>query len=295
MKNTSLAVLVVALALAIFASAAIARNEETLASRVPDPIKPAMSSSDFRGAYRGTLWIFDADFSTTTGDNAGWTAYDRSGSLGQTNRWHIDTVRITEPYLGTYAFWCGENNVCWKQPRGYGNDWYQLLSKDFTGVTGTAGDAVTLEFDQRFAMERLYDYGYVEISNDGGASFTTLATYNNGGFQGAGLPRDWDWAATGHPVIDISTYAGDNITVRFRFESDGAYSSQDQSDNLQHSVKDGAWELDNIEIKVNDVQTFIEDCEGADTWTHEDIEQSNETGVFRSAQPSNKPFDSLWK
>ncbi|MBD3349237.1 MAG: T9SS type A sorting domain-containing protein [Candidatus Eisenbacteria bacterium] len=279
MKNTSVAVLVVALALAISASAALARIDEMPYSRVPQPTRPEMSSDDFRGAYRGTLWIFDADFSTTTGDNAGWTAYDRSGSPGQENRWHIDTVRITETYLGTQAFWCGENNICWKQPRGYGNDWYQLLSKELTGVTGTAGDAVTLEFDQRYAMEKNYDYGYVEISNDGGGDYTVLASFTNGGLKVNGLPVDWD-DANGHVSYDLSSYAGDDIVLRYRFESDGLYSSQDQPDNTLHSVKDGAWELDNIQITVNGSQTFLEDCEGSDTWTHEDVTAAGQTGVY---------------
>src|SRR4030042_5569192 len=40
-----------------------------------------------------TLWIFDADFEDTLGDNAGWTSTDRSGVQGQENYWHIDTIR----------------------------------------------------------------------------------------------------------------------------------------------------------------------------------------------------------
>lgn len=281
MKNTPAAVLVMVLALVLLASVASAVDSRgTLASRVPDPTTPAPAAGDFRGAYRGTTWIFDADFSTTTGDNAGWTTFDRSGSLGQENRWHIDTVRITQPYLGDYAFWCGEYNACWKQPRGYGNDWVQMLSKTFdSGETGIGGDTVTLEFDQRYAMERNYDYGYVEVSNDGGASFTTIGSYTNTGFTVTGAPHDWTNVTDGHVTKSLDAYAGQDIVLRFRFESDGAYSSQDQADIPQHSVKDGAWELDNIEISVNSAQTFLEDCEGADTWTHEDIEQSNETGL----------------
>ncbi len=278
MKNRPAAVLVMVLALVVLSSVAYATDGRgTLASRVPDPTTPAPSAGDFRGAFRGTMWIFDADFSTTTGDNAGWTSFDRSGQLGQTNRWHFDTLRVA---YGNYAFWCGEENVCWKQPRGYGNDWKQLLSKTFdSGETGTGGDTVTLEFDQRYAMERLYDYGYVEVSSDGGTNFTTIATYNNTGFQGAGVPHDWTHPTDGHVTLDLSTYAGQDIVLQFRFESDGAYSSQDQADNSQHSVKDGAWEVDNIEILVNSVQSYLEDCEGSDTWTHDDTPQSGETGA----------------
>ena len=50
-------------------------------------------------------------------------------------------------------------------------------------------------------------------------------------------------------VLDISQYAGFEIAIRFRFESDGAYSSQDQYNNPpNNSVLDGAWQLDNIAL-----------------------------------------------
>jgi len=92
---------------------------------------------------------------------------------------------------------------------------------------------------------------------------------------------DWDHPVKGHITLDISPYAaGEDIVLKFRMVSDGLYSAQDQQNNQYDSVKDGAWELDNIEIKVNDIRTWIEDCEGADTWTHEPVEPDSQTGVY---------------
>ena len=49
---------------------------------------------DLRSVGEDTLWIFDADFEDLTGDNAGWTSLDMSGTLEQVNYWHKDTIRI---------------------------------------------------------------------------------------------------------------------------------------------------------------------------------------------------------
>jgi hypothetical protein len=254
----------------------------------------AASHDDDRGSrttYEDTLWIFDADFEDLVGDNAGWTTSDQSGTLGRTNYWHHDTIRLTEPYLGDSTWWCGTYDPCWRQPRGYGNDWLCILEHEFPlSQWSEPGDDVVLEWDQRYAMERLYDYGYVEISDDGGENWTTIATYNNTGFQGAGVGADWDHPYAGHPVTYLNTYAGADIRLRFRFESDVAYSSQDEYDNPHHSVRDGAWQLDNIEITVNDVTRFFDDSESGNMgWIHEDIPATGQTGVaFR------RSYEDLW-
>ncbi len=231
-----------------------------------------------------TLWIFDADFEDLLGDNAGWVSEDLSGTLGVENYWHKDTIRINGfEHLGDSTWWCGTTNPCWLQPRGYGNDWYQLMWRDFPLSEWAAGaDQVTLEWDQRFAMELDYDYGYVEVSPDGGVTWDVLESYTNPGFAGLpGFPQDWDDAAYGHQLFDLSAYVGSDLRLRFRFESDVAYSAQDEFENSLGSVKDGAWQLDNIEWKVNDVTVWLDDCEspGDNGWQHPDTPATGQTGV----------------
>ncbi len=261
---------------------------ESRASRVPSPDIGARSDVGTRGkgyehARLETLWIFDADFEDLTGDNAGWTTVDYSGTAALENYWHKDTIRLTEAYLGDSTWWCGKYDSCWYQPRGYGNDWHQVMYRDLQLSTWSQpGDDVVLEFDQRFAMEHDYDYGYIDISDDGGGSWETIWTVNNPGFAGKpGVPKDWD-SDQGHPSCSLSEWAGEDIRLRCRFESDEAYSAQDEYANEPwNSVQDGAWQLDNIEVSVNDAQVWLDDCEspGSNGWVHDDIPATGQTGI----------------
>ena len=236
-----------------------------------------------------TLWIFDADFEDLLGDNAGWTSYDRSGSVGCVNYWHKDTIRINGyAHLGDSTWWCGTYDNCWRQPRGYGNDWICILERSFPEVAAFSnpGDLLVLEYDQRYAIESDYDYGYTDISTDGGETWTTLVTVDNPGFTGTpGMSQDWDCTHPddpGHVSMDLGDYAGQAVHIRFRFESDGAYSSQDQWDNPPcSSCLDGAWQLDNIAWYVNGDLLWLDDCEspGDNGWVSEDVPVSGQTGV----------------
>jgi hypothetical protein len=244
-----------------------------------------IGASPTRSRYAGddTLWIFDADFEDLEGDNAGWVSFDRSGVPGTTDYWHKDTIRINGfTYLGDSTWWCGTSDPCWRQPRGYGNNWRCDLSREFAlGGWSNPGDAVTFEWDQRYAMERGYDYGYVDVSTNGGASWTTVKTFTNGGVTGAGQPRNWNHSTQGHITLNMNTYAGHALDLRFRFESDDAYSSEDEPDNAQHSVEDGAWQLDNFKWKVNGSSVWYDDCEspGSNGWVHDDIAATGQTGI----------------
>ena len=256
-------------------------------TRLSPPPLPKMSQagSEFQGARYETLWIFDADFEDLTGDNAGWTSLDLSGTLGQENFWHKDTIRLTETYLGDSTWWCGRYNECWRQSRGYGNNWMQLMSRDLPlSSWSVPGDEVVLEFDQRFAIEHDYDYGYVEVSDDGSSTWVTIYTVTDPGFAGKpGRSKDWDDETHGHQSLSLNSWAGVDVELRFRFESDGAYSSQDEYNNGEpyNSVLDGAWQLDNFNITVNTVSVWFDDAEspGDNGWVHEDIATTGQTGV----------------
>jgi hypothetical protein len=247
---------------------------------------------DLRSVGEETLWIFDADFEDLTGDNAGWTSLDMSGTLEQVNYWHKDTIHMwsQDPAhpLGDSTWWCGTyGNSCWRQPRGYANNWICMLSRSFPEIADTEpGDAIRLEYDQRYAMENHYDYGYADVSTDGGESWTTVRLVSNWGYAGTpGMPVDWDGVTPGgpgHVVVNLSEYAGLELEIRFRFESDAAYSSFDQWNNPpMNSCLDGAWQLDNIAIYVNDALHWIDDGEspGDNGWVHDNIPASGQTGV----------------
>ncbi len=286
MKNTLLIAVTIGTVLALTTGALAVGIGTDLVSRVSSPGMPP-SGTQLEGTRLETLWIFDADFSTTTGDNAGWTAWDRSGTLASVNFWHHDTIRINGfTHLGDTTWWCGTNNECWRQDRGYANDWLQNLERNFTEASGLTG-TLTLEYDQRFAMEHDYDYGYVDIRSSATSdTWYTVNTVNNPGFAGnPGMSQDWDSthpAGGGHVLLDISPEAmGVEFDLRFRFESDGAYSSQDQYNNGPpwDSCLDGAWQLDNITLYDDGAVIFYDDAESGDPWTHDDIAAAGQTGV----------------
>jgi len=288
MNNRFLTIVAVGMILALGVGAASAfdfddgQSLRTAMSRFDGrPVRP----SDNNGARLETLWIFDADYSDLVGDNAGWTTYDRSGTLASDNFWHHDTIRMTGfTHLGDSTWWCGAYNECWRQPRGYGNDWLQILERHFDEHIGVGGSTLTLEYDQRLAMENNYDYGYVDIFEAVADSWKTVVTVDNPGFAGTpGLSQDWNSTnplAPGHMVVDLTDYLGTEFDLRFRFDSDLAYSSQDQFDNPpQSSVKDGAWQLDNITLLVDTTPVFYDDAESGDPWIHEDVIASGQVGV----------------
>jgi hypothetical protein len=262
----------------------------------------------FRSVGEETLWIFDADFEDLTGDNAGWTSLDMSGTLEITNYWHKDTIRINGfEHLGDSTWWCGTYNNCWRQPRGYGNDWFCCLSRELPlSSWSEPGDEIIFEWDQRLAMENEYDYGHFEVSDDGGSAWTTIAVFNNPGFAGTpGRSCDWDCMipeCEGHQWKQLDDYAGSDVFVRYRFESDCAYSSQDQYDNPPQSpCLDGAWQLDNFTLSVNDTVRWYDDCEspGDNGWVHDSIPGQGQTGVVfeRVFEPDilRPPWYCFWR
>ncbi len=286
MKRMLVVALLVCVAMAISAPTALATGDGTGFNS--SKVRPVGSSDEaaFRGARNETLWIFNADFETETGDNAGWTVFDRSGTVAVENYWHHDTIRIRDfAHLGDSTWWCGTNNECWAQSRGYANDWIQVLSRSFPEVEANTnvGDDLFLEYDQRFAMEHDYDYGYVDVSTDGGGTWTTEHSVTNPGFAGKpGLAQDWDSLAHGHAEVNLSDYAGQAIDIRFRFESDVQYSSEDTYNNgaPNNSVLDGAWQIDNIELIGPGGTFWLDDSESGDMgWVHEDQEAAGQTGL----------------
>jgi len=91
-----------------------------------------------------------------------------SGNLGWTTegQWAITDEASASP------------NHSWTDSPGshYGNYWDNSLvspALDFSGVAGVA-----LEFSHTYDLESGFDYAHVEISSDGGATWSPVATYN---------------------------------------------------------------------------------------------------------------------
>ena len=96
-----------------------------------------------------------------------------------------------------------------------------------TSATLTVGVAVpaggTLSFWHRYDIEEGWDYGYAQVSGDGGA-WTNVGTYT-------GLQSAWTQIE-----VDLSAYAGQSVRVRFELDTD-------------YSVIEDGWYIDDVMIE----------------------------------------------
>jgi len=166
--------------------------------------------------------------------------------------WHLDTYNA---YSG-YSWWCGVmENPNWAAPPGYSNYWEQYLIHEFNLSSATGN--VTLFFKHKYDMERNYDFGYLEVSDDNGQTWTKLKEYTNKQGPLGGNPVNWT-----QDSIDLTSYKGENILIRFRFNSDYAYSDGDGYYN-----SDGAWYIDEVKITDDSGTLFDDNMEsGVGSW-----------------------------
>jgi hypothetical protein len=93
---------------------------------------------------------------------------------------------------------------------------------DASAVTSVAVPTTdpTLRFNAKYGAEEGFDYGYVMVSTDGGATYTAIPGDKTvAGPLGPGLNGD----TTGFEprTYDLSAYAGKTVLVNFRYVSDG--------------------------------------------------------------------------
>ena len=212
-------------------------------------ITPELSGADMGGIAKSSVIKSDSPASTEEIVTILIQFSDVSFFPGSTSYWHIDTYNA---YSG-HSWWCGADEPSWEAEPGYGNNWDESLIHeiDLTSATGT----ITLSFMHKYDMEGTYDFGYVDIYADG--SWTTKKSYTNtGGWPGS--PVNWI-----SDSLDLSSYAGKIIKIRFRFISDSTWSDED---GLYDS--DGAWYIDNVEITDSGGVIFSDDMESSvGDWT----------------------------
>ncbi len=94
----------------------------------------------------------------------------------------------------------------------------------------TTTDAATLHFFTWYDIEELWDYAYIEVSEDGGQTWTMLRTSRttddnpNGNAYGPGYTGQSNGSAPGwvEERVDLAAYAGEAILVRFEYVTDAA-------------------------------------------------------------------------
>jgi immune inhibitor A len=142
---------------------------------------------------------------------------------------------VGAPFAGTYFYQSGS-----------GND----LDNNMTRPIALGAGPISLAFQARYEIEGCWDYAYVEVSTDGGATFHSIPTsastnddengqnFGNGITGTSGYPKTCDQLGTQTPqwipvTADLSAYANSTIQLRFRYWTDGAAVGQGLSvDNI---------------------------------------------------------------
>ncbi|GAA2714071.1 immune inhibitor A domain-containing protein [Micromonospora olivasterospora] len=164
-------------------------------------------------------------------------------------------------------------------PHSGANMWYSGADQDWADVKLSRQVSVPAAADAKFWMwnnyviEADWDYGFVEVSTDGGATWAeqkvydangALVTTNDGYGDPNGRMGDYGgkkYGLTGdthgwrHDYVDLSAYAGQNIQLRLRYVTDAAF------------VERG-WFTDDLSVTGGGATTWSDDAEsGANGWT----------------------------
>jgi len=130
----------------------------------------------------------------------------------------------------------------------YGNGWNYSLTSPTLDLTDIAGTVV--EFSHIYELESGWDFGYVEVSANGGSTWTAIATYS-----GNQVPT-WERVEIATPQLDHAADA----RIRFRIQTDS------------NTTEDG-WHIDDILVRgaedLPPVLVFSDGFESGDTsaWT----------------------------
>jgi len=169
---------------------------------------------------------------------------------------------VTVTFTGSTQVKVVDNNAHsgsyqWYSHRGDDSNSRLTHAFDLSGV-----DSATLNYWTWYDIEADWDYGYVEISTDGGKTWKILpaphsSTDNpSGNAYGPGYtgPSGEDEPTWLQESIDISDYAGQEVLIRFEYVTDDA-------------VNRSGWTIDDISIPEIG---FFDDVEGGlNDWTAE--------------------------
>ncbi|MGC4886343.1 immune inhibitor A domain-containing protein [Micromonospora sp. DT227] len=192
--------------------------------------------------------------------------------LGQTSRTPVGTedgIKIDLP----------DKVITLAEPHSGANMWYSGADQAWADVKLSRTVSVPNAADAKFWMwndyviEEDWDYGFVEVSTDGGATWTERKVYDS---SGALVSTDDGYAdpngrmvdfgnkkygltgSTGgwrHDYVDLSPYAGQTVQVRLRYATDEAFQER-------------GWFADDFSVTGGGATTWSDDVEGgAAGWT----------------------------
>ena len=175
------------------------------------------------------------------------------------------------------------------EPHSGENMWYTGADQDWADlrlgrtVENVPADAKFWMWNN-FVIEADWDYGFVEVSADGGSTWTEQKVYAENGTEvstadGYADPNgrmadygDKKYGLTGdshgwaHNYVDLSSYAGKTVQVRLRLATDAAY-------------QDRGWFSDDFALTSGGTQVWSDDVENGDNgWTPQVASFTTTTG-----------------
>ncbi|WP_020520630.1 immune inhibitor A domain-containing protein [Catelliglobosispora koreensis] len=199
-------------------------------------------------------------------------AKDQLVMLGQTSntpKWTEDGIKINLP----------NKVITLAEPHSGSNMWYSGADQDWADVKIARSVNVPAGSDVRFWMwnnyiiEADWDYGFVEVSTDGGATWIDTKVYAEGGTE-VSTPDNYPdpngrladfankkYGLTGdthgwrHDYIDLTPYAGTTVQVRLRQATDAGFLER-------------GWFSDDFSVVADGSTVWSDDVEGgANGWT----------------------------
>lgn len=225
-----------------------------------------MSSGSWLGEGKDNIGDKPDDLDVWSKLKLGWLRYDKAAA-GKESTHHIGpveynnrlpqalvvdlpkksvTTTINTPYAGKSEWWSGSADNL---------DVALTRDLDLTGRT-----SATLTAQAWWELEQDFDYGYAEVSTDGGANWQVLA----GTFNGTALPKNAAGKAAltgstnnawGRLSFPLDAYAGKAVKIRFHNTTDGGLHLRGLA-------------LDDIAVTADGATVFSDGAENGDAgWT----------------------------
>jgi immune inhibitor A len=168
------------------------------------------------------------------------------------------TATFGEPHSGRFAWWTGKDQA----------DADVRLTRS---VDVPSGGDVRFWMWNSYTIEELWDYGFVEVSTDGGSTWTQLEVFDEAGtmvstdedpngnlqnyFGGLENGLTGDSGGYRHDYVDLTPYAGTTIKLRLRYATDPVFQER-------------GWFADDFSVTADGAVVWSDDVEGGNNgWT----------------------------
>ena len=170
------------------------------------------------------------------------------------------------------------------EPTSGENMWYTGADQDWGDIRIVRDLDVPADakfwMQNNYVIEEDWDFGFVEVSNDGGTTWTELKVLNEDGTEAStpdgyddpngnmatfgsteGAPKQYGLTGTSdgwkHQYVDLASYAGDSVSLRLRLATDAAFQER-------------GWFADDFALTSGAETVWSDDVEsGENGWTAE--------------------------